>query len=87
MTLDAMTWQPIDTAPKDGTLVLIWMPLFKRVFACEFANGLWQTGVWTNDMSMHPPTHWMPLPDPPQETALKTLADLGQEYDKAEVTK
>lgn len=71
-----MNWQPIDTAPKDGTLVLIavrgscyiasWSDeaQFERF---EERPG-WQVFVcddgwysWAEDA----PTHWMPLPDPP----------------------
>ena len=77
-------WQPIETAPKDGTRVLLfpqycvahwefgdenWMiaPLdmsempveerFKGTFYCIYPEVIYEDGV---------PTHWMPLPEPPQ---------------------
>jgi hypothetical protein len=59
-------WQAIETAPKDGTRILVvglhpgttlhWMN-----FAYGDGDGL--DGDWME--SLHP-THWMPLPDPPQ---------------------
>lgn len=64
--LAATTWRPIETAPKDGTEVLL---------NCD---GYFQIGSWCYDESepartvwacgsfmFHGPTHWMPLPNPP----------------------
>jgi hypothetical protein len=59
-----VTWKTIDSAPRDGTRVLVWLPALRLVSACEFQHGLWQHGIWTN-----PPlavTHWQPLPPPPE---------------------
>lgn len=93
-------WQPIETAPKDGTRVL----LTARIWAQEW-NGLFDTdatdfpnatppscafrqrkcgpvyeGFWSEKHSetgwfsynsyefLKPPTHWMPLPEPPEES-------------------
>lgn len=69
-------WQPIDTAPKDGTDVLLF-------------NGHPRVGSWFDSWeydSWHPeaketggwimyggrvihPTHWQPLPEPPLKTS------------------
>lgn len=61
-------WQPIATAPKDGTRVLVAAPshltmigawLEKRV---TYMEGKW----WSNNAPIIPdPTHWQPLPEPP----------------------
>ena len=36
-------------------------------------DGVWKTGVSSDEIwrkfSLHPPTHWMPLPEPPKEEA------------------
>lgn len=69
-------WQPIDTAPKDGTRVLLGAPQ-------HVAGAKWldmqrvEYGVVTQDLSYWQiegfdwpigvqPTHWMPLPNPPE---------------------
>jgi ABC-type phosphonate transport system ATPase subunit len=65
-------WQPIETAPKDGTRLLV---------ACVGECGTrWMYVAWNKKrhwrlmetktgsfMEVHDtPTHWMPLPDPPK---------------------
>jgi hypothetical protein len=60
---EAMQWQPIQTAPKDGTDILV----------C--GHGVIRTAQWSaKDQTFRvnayafiriDPTHWMPLPDPP----------------------
>jgi len=69
-------WQPIETAPKDGTPILI---------ACSYGLGV-RIGQWhdyhdnANTRQLGPrwgflfiagrdvdPTHWMPLPAPPTQ--------------------
>ncbi len=54
-----MEWQPIDTAPKDGTRILV-------VGADGYVTiAHWQETVWLDDSfdcPDCPETHWMPLP-------------------------
>lgn len=76
-------WRPIETAPKDGTHVILWVPFFMpqtvreklgRGYGAVLAGGWnsWEK-VWALEIGgscVGPkymvPTHWMPLPDPPQ---------------------
>ena len=63
-----MEWQPIETAPKDGTRIIV-----------ADARNVWCNVSWEK-MKRAPdrwaavfgpipiePTHWMPLPPPPGE--------------------
>lgn len=62
----AMTWQPIDTAPKDRTRVLLFVPPYgvsTGHYSQEF--GKWSCHSLLNKDAV--PTHWMPLPTPPKE--------------------
>ena len=66
-----MEWQPIETAPKDGTLILgAWQCLNKTwdmnamFYSEEGGDGWW---VEYHGDYQHDPTHWMPLPEPPKE--------------------
>ena len=65
-------WKTIDSAPKDGTLILLFEPGNKSIpddvgFVCA---GIWDAENWYDGVSGYPePTHWMPLPSPPKETA------------------
>lgn len=72
-----MEWQPIETAPKDGRMVLL---AESGYVEC----GFWHDGSecyghrggagWFSEEDRHNlltarnvhPTHWMPLPAPPQ---------------------
>ena len=60
-------WQPMATAPKDGTPVLLWWPYWANVrplVGWWQNNGGWQS--WeASDEDAKPPTHWRPLPSPP----------------------
>jgi hypothetical protein len=55
-------WQPIETAPKDGTELLLTDGRYKR-------TGYWARRIeaWSVDMvpPVRMPTHWMPLPEGP----------------------
>ena len=66
-------WQPIETAPKDGTKVDMWRVHYRT------PDVFWSNGEdwWCVDgkfMQSDPvplgtspePTHWQPLPEPPK---------------------
>jgi hypothetical protein len=59
-------WQPIETAPKDGTDLLLWWPYWSKIPV----HGYWSLGEWASLSAISEgdgPTHWMPLPAPPTE--------------------
>jgi gamma-glutamylcyclotransferase (GGCT)/AIG2-like uncharacterized protein YtfP len=65
----AQTWQPIESAPKDGTRIIIFgSERHNKVLAhgvvsqSYFSGGLWQAGGFT----VFEPTHWVPLPPAPE---------------------
>jgi hypothetical protein len=57
-------WQPIDTAPRDGTRVLMCGPL-DRMAVGWFNDDCDGRAMWDWDAD-GVPTDWMPLPAPPQ---------------------
>jgi hypothetical protein len=76
-------WKPIETAPKDGTAVLLYGPdlptpvvatlkmheLVRSYPSKGFGRSV--TFKWHDTVRgfevYPPPTHWMPLPSPPKE--------------------
>ena len=59
-------WQPIETAPKDGTVVLLLGRSGRHAdgfFEPKAYNGI---GVWVWPYVHAEPTHWQPLPEPPK---------------------
>lgn len=60
----AMCWQPIETAPLDGTEVLTFRGAGLQAVA------IWTGREWcvTDGMFLSNVTHWMPLPEPPTNT-------------------
>ena len=76
--LDEAKWQPIETAPKDGTRILIWdghMCPATWSDCCD--HGQFETApgwqIFACEDSWHSvaaynPTYWMPLPTPPERT-------------------
>jgi hypothetical protein len=58
-----MDWQPIETAPREELIL-------------AYAGGMMRLGMWENgvlvqvgatiEQGWFEPTHWMPLPAPPE---------------------
>lgn len=67
-----MTWQPIETAPKDGTKILGYDD--GDILVMVFETDQDGAGGWYIELSERAytdvpewtPTHWMPLPEPPK---------------------
>jgi len=67
-------WQPIETAPKDGTRVILWLKdecfpaLAAWIMFCpddeEPGWYVFEMGQYGDDFNEI--THWMPLPEPPK---------------------
>lgn len=68
----APKWQPIETAPTDGTYILVCVAgeEFHPVTVHRNMGG-WEKHFATRDRVHHmldlSPTHWMPLPRPPYQ--------------------
>lgn len=72
-----MEWQPIETAPRDGTEILVTSE-YGDVSVVRWLHNDWQ-GMCDGEPSIaaqgdtytdyHHPfcSHWMPLPEPPKE--------------------
>ena len=74
-----MSWQPIETAPKDGTYVLLvaapWVPAVGRWYEDRECFDYVDSDTFPDEASWElylahvgtwPLTHWMPLPEPPR---------------------
>lgn len=75
-------WQPIETAPKDGTWVLLCNGAtdedredddFGKILRSRPVTAFWDKGDWVFShwdgawrSCYSCPTHWMPLPQPPK---------------------
>ena len=69
-------WKPIETAPRDGTVILLgsrggcWIGKWLQIYG----SGYRPENPWSSLMLNHnhmgekwmQPTHWMPLPQPPR---------------------
>lgn len=58
-------WQPIETAPKDGTRVLVWHPYWNAASTAQWYGTDWRI-VYDLKPFVSQPTHWRPLPAPPR---------------------
>lgn len=71
-------WQPIETAPKDGTKILLCalksisnlrinldFPIIETDYYHSIQNGNTFEGWGKFNEYLYPPTHWIPLPKPP----------------------
>ena len=72
-----MNWQPIETAPKDGTEILVYthcdtieITAWYQMHVADYedtGNGLFRKvhKLCHEGWNSNTPTHWMPLPAPP----------------------
>lgn len=77
-------WQPIETAPRDGELILlsnsdgVWVGKYTPVYASGFVpQNKWSSWLLNHDhfkcsKSINP-THWMPLPESPEDNTNKVF--------------
>lgn len=58
-------WQPIEPGKRHETEVLVYVP---RRLGPIYAGATNKTGCqwWSRNLGDLKPTHWMPLPEPPQ---------------------
>lgn len=69
-------WQPIETAPKDGQAIILWpydhYSIWDGASIGEVVCGFYSKDddEWNNpeERRKFNPTHWMPLPSPPETT-------------------
>ena len=71
-------WQPIETAQKSSKSRLVWCPAYQNTYVVSWVIPLDELGFpdATNGFWCHfgngsrrlneQPTHWMPLPEPPE---------------------
>lgn len=63
-------WQPIDTAPKDGTKILTCalQSYPDSINVCWWKSDWFEGEFWQDDRDSEPaPTHWLPLPETPKQ--------------------
>ena len=68
-------WQPIETAPTDGTPILLWPFTYITIWTGRSAGKVvlgfydYMEEEWFNpeERQTFEPTHWMSLPKPPED--------------------
>ena len=70
-----MNWQPITSAPKDGTWILAHRPDWKLP---TIAVWSYLTNQWQDMESAVDPTHWMPLSEPPKAMGADVVGSIDQ---------
>lgn len=58
-------WRPIEEAPKDGTEILAAWRASQTVSVAWWTDSGWWDGE-SEGVFISSPTHWMPIPSPPQ---------------------
>lgn len=58
-------WQPIETAPRN-VRVLVWRKNEPGYERRRMDVDIYRAGVWWKSRRNMQPTHWQPLPEPPQ---------------------
>lgn len=65
-------WLPIETAPRDGTRIIVYRPKFDGDYIPQVGWDFWMTHglldpTWGKSRRDCPPSHWQPFPAPPSK--------------------
>lgn len=56
-------WQPIETAPRDGTVIVVAVPQWHCWHCAAYIDGQWKIAVRRDGLMAIPaPDEWMPMP-------------------------
>lgn len=84
-------WQPIDTAPENQS-ILIFIPnwdhygpgIYRAILVNMGTGRRWHTTGWAVGRDLEAgypqPTHWAPLPAPPQEDQMTEMKNVDESY-------
>ena len=64
---EPVAWQPIETAPKDGGLIMLCLYPHRGYNECPRKVGGWWDEKWNIFGGSWKPTHWQRLPDSPTQ--------------------
>jgi hypothetical protein len=86
----SVNWQPIETAPQDGTWFLAWWS-GSQIMEPVYFGEYWEDGDdnplvgWCDSEGDHAPgpDYWYPLPEPPKR---KPEEKSGPSYSKYQIT-
>jgi hypothetical protein len=74
-------WRPIETAPKDWSNIILYLPehggdVVQGYYDCDSEGWRCMAGNNTghNELCL-PPSHWMPLPNPPNKQICDPSSD------------
>ncbi len=69
-------WLPIETAPRNGTTILLYDPIWTTYPWRQYVSARWIAAKGrfeSADYHHATATHWMPLPEPPQNQAARSV--------------
>jgi hypothetical protein len=71
-----MNWQPIETAPTDGTKILVWDGIAVEILWVRGDKKAWKH-IITSEIKgkLYKPTHWMPIPEAPKKGKIRRAAE------------